>query len=199
MKNLEIETIKERTFELKLSDADVKRLASKAAVAEITMEQLLTSLIGDLVDGTYSNGSDERDMAEQWFERCGYGCDKRTLLHFLIENDEIEYFLERREWAEECREEVELWEKDLTAANEKWSEIVDKDNKPCYKSVDEYIKEVTEGLEIAREELQAVEEEINDYWNSFMKWTEAKEPNKEKEIQAVIDWQKKLNLTRETI
>lgn len=68
----EIATIKERTIKLKLSDADVDRLAMKAAEAGMTMEELLVSFIGDLVCGTYSNGSDERMYAEAWYERCGF-------------------------------------------------------------------------------------------------------------------------------
>ena len=68
----EIATIKERNFKLQLSDADVDRLALKAAEASMTMEELLTSFIGDLVGGTYTNGSDECMYAESWYERCGF-------------------------------------------------------------------------------------------------------------------------------
>ena len=184
--------MKERTFILKLSDADVKRFAEKAAIAELTMEDLLSSFIGDLVCGTHSKGSDERMLAENWFERCGYGRDKYTLLHYLIEYDEVDEFLERKKWEEDCREQVRLWEKDITEADEKWTIIVDSDKKPCYKSVDDYLAERTEYLETAKQELQAVEDEINDYWNGFLKWTECKEPDKEKEFNAVLEWQKRM-------
>ena len=44
---------------MKLSDADCDRLARKRGEHGLT--------IGDLVGGTYSNGSDERDYADQWF------------------------------------------------------------------------------------------------------------------------------------
>ena len=57
----EIATIKERTIHLNLSDADCKRISTYAAKANITVSQLLESFIGDLVNGTYTNGSDERD------------------------------------------------------------------------------------------------------------------------------------------
>ena len=57
----EIQTIKERTITLKLSDADVERISNKAERHGLTVSELLENFIGDLVGGTYSNGSDERD------------------------------------------------------------------------------------------------------------------------------------------
>ena len=48
----EIETIKERTLVLKLSDADCDRILQKAASHGMTVSELLESFIGDLVDGT---------------------------------------------------------------------------------------------------------------------------------------------------
>ena len=75
----EIETIKDRTLVLKLSDADCDRILQKAASHSMTVSELLESFIGDLVDGTFTNGSDERYLAEDWFNRCGLERDdKRT-------------------------------------------------------------------------------------------------------------------------
>ena len=37
-----------------------------------TIGELIENFAGDLVGGTYSNGSDERDYADQWFERCWF-------------------------------------------------------------------------------------------------------------------------------
>ncbi len=68
----EIKTIKQRTFKLKLSDADKKRISDKAKEANMTVPELLENFIGDLIDGTYSNGSDERMYANQWFDRCWF-------------------------------------------------------------------------------------------------------------------------------
>ena len=69
----EIITIKERAITLKLSDADVERIFKKAGATGLTVPELLQNFIGDLVDGTYSNGSDERDYAQRWFDRCWFG------------------------------------------------------------------------------------------------------------------------------
>ena len=92
----EIETIKERTLVLKLSDADCDRILQKAASHGMTVSGLLESFIGDLVDGTFTNGSDERYLAEDWFNRCGFERDdKRTLLwHLLEQNADLENFIE---------------------------------------------------------------------------------------------------------
>lgn len=93
----EIKTIKERNFKLKLSDADVERLFIKAGRAGLTVSELLENFIGDLVDGTYSNGGDERDCAERWFNRCWFGDPARewggieiTFLQWLITNNTVD-------------------------------------------------------------------------------------------------------------
>ena len=79
----EIPTIKPRTLTIELSDADVKRLFEKAAYAGKTPGSLLESFIGDLVDGTYSNGSDERERAEAWFDRAGCGSPYAPTINLL--------------------------------------------------------------------------------------------------------------------
>lgn len=110
----EIETIKKRTITLELSDADCLRISKKAGSAGLTVGQLLASFIGDLVGGTYSNGSDERMNADNWFERCWFSwmADK-TLLKYMLDWDlniddlltlwdEIQYYKENpEEYAEE--------------------------------------------------------------------------------------------------
>lgn len=81
----EIETIRERTITVKLSDADCDRLARKCGECGLTVGELLENFIGDLVGGTYSNGSDERDYAERWLERCWFGMfPEPTLLNHLL-------------------------------------------------------------------------------------------------------------------
>ena len=64
----EIETINPRTYHLNLSDNDVKRLVLKAGEFNLNVSELLENFIGDLISGTYSNGSDERMYANQWFD-----------------------------------------------------------------------------------------------------------------------------------
>ena len=58
----EIETIRERKITVKLSDADCDRLARKCGEHGLTIGELIENFVGDLVGGTYSNGSDERGL-----------------------------------------------------------------------------------------------------------------------------------------
>lgn len=82
----EIETIKDRAIIVKLSDNDCYRISKKAGMNGLTVGELLKNFIGDLVDGTYSNGSDERSLAEQWFDRCWFSHrEEETLLRHLLE------------------------------------------------------------------------------------------------------------------
>ena len=88
----EIKTIRPRQITLNLSDADVKRISEKSGRVGLTVSQLLESFIGDLVDGTYTNGSDERMYANQWFDRCWFSMDfiyeNSTFLRFLLNYNE---------------------------------------------------------------------------------------------------------------
>ena len=104
----EIETIRERTFKMRLSDADVERLALKAASGGLLPEELLENFIGDLVWGTYSNGSDERLCAEQWFDRCWFSSYSPTssLLQHLARMGCLGHAIELREKLKYSREDV---------------------------------------------------------------------------------------------
>ena len=53
----EIEIIRERKITVKLSDADCDRLAKKCGEYGLTIGELIENFVGDLVDGTYSNGT----------------------------------------------------------------------------------------------------------------------------------------------
>ena len=92
----EIETIRERKITVKLSDADCDRLARKCGEHGLTIGELIENFVGDLVGGTYSNESDERDYADRWFERCWFGMfPEQTLLsHLLCNGYEPENYLD---------------------------------------------------------------------------------------------------------
>lgn len=84
----EIKTIKERNINVKLSDADVESLCIKAGKHGLTVGELFEQFTGDLVCGTYSNGSDERDYAQGWFKRCWFGMfPEETLLNYLLHRE----------------------------------------------------------------------------------------------------------------
>ena len=103
----EISTVADRTITLRLSDADCERLAKKAGEVGLTAGDLLKEFVGDLVDGTYSNGSDERMYAQQWFDRVGFEhqADK-TFLRWLLQYGDVHDFLTRYSMIEECKEDL---------------------------------------------------------------------------------------------
>lgn len=107
----EIASISNRPVTLRLSDEDCERLARKAGEVGLTVEDLLQDFIGDLVNGTYSNGSDGQMQAQQWFDRVGFEdqADK-TFLRWLLKHGDIDDFLLRYSMIEE------LWQ-DLVATN----------------------------------------------------------------------------------
>lgn len=160
----EIETIKGRAITLNLSDTDCKRLSEKAGHAGLTIGVLLESFIGDLVEGTYSNGSDERMYANKWYNRCGYGIyssDKNLLKWLMDEWRDIEEFLDLVDEIKEGKETLE-----------------------DYKSHPEDYDE--EEIGYLKSDLEDWENEYHDIIHEFVK--EHPEADLEKEIEDCREW-----------
>ncbi len=154
----EIETIKARNISLNLSDADVKRLCEKAGSVGLAVSELLESFIGDLVDGTYINGSDERMYANEWFERCGFSwMSEYSFLRFLIDCDDVEdtidgwneikYYKDLEELRKDDKEDLAYYEESI---NDKFEEY------RRYKKVDE-----------EKLALEAEMEKVVNWWNEY--------------------------------
>lgn len=104
----EVETIKERNLIINLSNEDCRRLINKAAEHGLTAAELIEIFIGDLVNGTYSNGSDERRAANEWLERCGYSMTaEQTFKRYLLLMGELETCLENLFNMQEYKEALE--------------------------------------------------------------------------------------------
>ncbi len=97
----EMGSVRGRRFILNLSDADVDRLFQKAADAGIYPEEILERFAGDLINGTFSQGGDERELAGQWFERSGFS--------WMREADFSAYLRDADLW-EEAAEDVQEME-----------------------------------------------------------------------------------------
>ena len=65
-------TIRPRAFMLDLSYRDIKEFSKLAKECGTTPERILQGFICDLIDGTQTHGSDERDLAQQYIDRCSY-------------------------------------------------------------------------------------------------------------------------------
>lgn len=157
----EIETIKERKITVKLSDADCERLAKKCGEYGLTVGELIENFIGDLVDGTYTNGSDERMYAEQWFDRCYFGMfPEPTLLnHLLSLGYEPEEYLETLDNIETA-----IKEKEYLAEHPE--------------EADEEAQYLDDDIECWQEELK----DMRDYWKPDG------EPDMDKEIELIKKW-----------
>lgn len=150
----EIETIKTRTIEVKLSDADVKRISEKAAAHGLTVGKLIENFIGDLVCGTYSNGSDERMYAEQWFNRCWFGMfPDLTFLRYLIEWGGLD-------------EVVDAWE-DIENSKDTI--------KTAQETIDSYWKDYTEQQkEYKSGTFDKEMKQVLDFWQKYQQFLEGK-------------------------
>lgn len=105
----EIKTIRPRNISIALSDKDCERITNKASIYNMTVSELLAAFIGDLISGTYSRGSDERMLANEYFERCSFSWEiQNSFLNYLIECDTIDYFIELVEEIEYREEENKI-------------------------------------------------------------------------------------------
>lgn len=122
----EIKTIRPRTITLELSDADCERISDQAAMYGLTVGELLQNFIGDLVDGTYSNGSDERMYADQYCERCWFSWFNKNLLNHLARDlRDVEDFLDtwnEKQYSEEHPEEYADDRAELVDGEKLWFE-----------------------------------------------------------------------------
>ena len=158
----EIGTIRERKIIVKLSDADCDSLARKCGEYGLTIGELIENFIGDLVGGTYSNGSDERDCADAWFERCWFGMfPKATLLKHLLECEYApEDYLNALENLETAKEQKKYMEDHPAETDEEEASCIDTD-------------------------IEEWEEELEDMRRG---WEPAEEPNMDVEIELIKRW-----------
>lgn len=196
----EIETIRSRTIEVKLSDADVKRISEKAAAHGLTVGELIENFIGDLVCGTYSNGSDERMYAEQWFERCWFGMfPDYTFLKYLIEQLGLDEVIEAWEDIENSQETIADTEKSLASGEIQgmggktytWKDITNSEGTPIYSSKEEWEQEERTAMQDEQEYIADRRTTIDDYWNEYAEMKkEYKNGTFEEEMKKVLDyWQ----------
>ncbi|MBM6802923.1 hypothetical protein H6B07_09670 [Mediterraneibacter glycyrrhizinilyticus] len=131
----EAETVRERTISVKLSDADCKRVLAAAGQYGMTVGELLEKFIADLVDGTFTNGSDERMYARQWLNRCLPCITFPTVLGNLVtwQQDPEEYLKlfdelaearEYKKYIENHKEEYgRYWEEDIREQADRIEEL----------------------------------------------------------------------------
>lgn len=170
----EIETIKPRILKIKLSDEDVIRISEKAGAAGLTVAGLLENFIGDLVCGTYSNGSDERMYAQNWFERCWFGSmPDFTFLHYLITWADVESFTDLLAEIEDVK-----------------AELAEIETDPEYYEPEDKVT--------MEENLSYCQSQIDEYWNEYTsritKNYEYQHGSFEQEVEKVLEWKRQKDL-----
>ncbi|MDR1548412.1 MAG: hypothetical protein LBT06_07490 [Hungatella sp.] len=206
----ETETIKERSFTLNFSDADIEKVWRKVGCVSLSISELLENFIGDLIDGTYSNGSDERELANQWFERCGFGMfPDKTFLRFLLEQESVDDFVKSYRCLKNSEEQIATEKEDLKngfmtmrdGSTYTWKDIVthsSEGEKPSYKSKEEWEENLREDIEAEQEDINYEQEQINEYWNSYLKFADGEAGTLEKEIEKVINWYQEMEQVNHT-
>lgn len=160
LKKKEIESRKARTISLKLSDADCERLMIKCDEYGIGLSELFENFIGDLIDGTFSNGSDERMYARQWFDRCFRPVQKPTLLsHLICCGYDPEDYLNTLAALESYRKDKDYFEK--------------------------YPEEADDQAQFLDDEIADLEAELQDMRTN---WKPGKEPDMKAEIERIDNW-----------
>lgn len=103
----EAATTAPRTFTLRLSDEDCRKLMEMAGAAGLSAGELLQQFTADLVNGEYYGDSDERMHAQAWFDRSDFErFADSTLLRYLIKHDDIDDFLGHYEILVDCQEDL---------------------------------------------------------------------------------------------
>lgn len=197
----EIETIKKRTFQLELFDADVKRIFDTAGRVSLSPEELLENFIGDLVDGTYSNGSDERMLANEWFERCGFSfTPEHTFLKYLIDDYRVDELLENvndlktyeREIADYQEGIKNGWIKGRHGLPFAWN--YDRglpDGETAYDSRAEWEQDLKDDLKELKEEASWRQKDIKELWQEYLddrRTNDEDHGTMEEEIEKVRQW-----------
>lgn len=175
---VEVDAVKERAFTLKLSDKDAEAIFLKASEVGLTVSELLENFIADLTDGIYSNGSDEYYQANEWFERCGFSAfAEKTLLHYLLEQGQIEDFLNEYD--------------DMLSAKDDISHSLEQ--------IASGAEEVYDELEEAREEFCRCENALQTYYAEYAESThkaqETPQPYHEG-LAAILAWREEYNKVR---
>lgn len=85
---------KKRTIAIELTDEDTKAFIEKCFQDGTNPAEVLKCFINDLVGGSQSGGSDERELANKYYDRCGYGYffpdEHRTFTQWLLSDFSFE-------------------------------------------------------------------------------------------------------------
>lgn len=158
------EPLQERRFTVELTEDTFQRFIEQCYRDGTTPAEVLEGFINDLVCGSQTRGSDERMIAQQYYDRCCYGMlAEDTFCRFCLIDyrmDELREALEQKQYAAE----------DLAY-------------------YEEHPEEDTNGKEDAflREELREAEDAITEIYKYYTRHSKDPEPM-DKALRGVCDY-----------
>ena len=195
----ETETCALKNYTLNLSDHDTEAIARKAGSYNMTVPRLLEHFIADLIDGNYTNGSDERMYANQWLERCLFAHESdRNLITFICDHnydfDAIQKILQSIEdtqwYLQEAKNKIE-------STDDSWKGITqmsyDDSGKPTgyirsYKTHEDFIADCREAIESYEEDIKDYTGQLNDIKTEFASYMGTRPYDWDKELQSYLQW-----------
>ena len=154
---------KTKTFSMRLTASEAEHLYRKASQAGLTIGELMESFAQDLICGSRSHGSDERDCANRWYDRCIF-CPPDNFLSYMLA---CEGEGEVRSLAERWNSLKELEERLEKGIEEFWDQ--------------EEMDDEAEDARIGREELEKA-------YLQYETERKAKGPGLEEEMKELIRW-----------
>lgn len=194
--------MEEHTITIKISDGTWNRTICRAMKYGMLPEELISAFLEDLTYGDYSNGSDERMHANEWFDRCRgtmVGSLEDSLLKKLLESRELEDFLNVYDDLKSAKESIEWIKRDIETGVVKRPWFDNPEGYTWekgfyvngvhydYSSKEEWEKKKRAELQEQEEELKDIIEEYG--WKEYMeKYKEYDNENLEAEIQKASEW-----------
>lgn len=178
--------LKKLNFKLDLEGNARNYIFEKSIRSNATPEEILEKFLEDL-----TKSCDLREWCNEEFP----DTEEDSFLKFLAQEDgmwNLWDYLKEYDCFNESKANIEYWEM-LIQNPEKgnWENLVvldGEDYKKAYKNVIEYTDELKRDIEDEKKNMRLYQESLEDAWDEFMKWTSQENPDKEKEIQQVIDW-----------
>ena len=140
--------LQKRSVVLELSDKDCEGILSICGSHGITLSELLENFIHDLTGGSRSNGSDERELADQYISRCWFTIfAEDTMLKFLL----LFYgpgvaadFVDIYDSIEQAKKDLEAYEKDPQKFDEEEIQFSKEDLENWQEQYNSFISEYRE-------------------------------------------------------
>ncbi len=162
-------------------------------------EEILTSFVGDLVDGKFTNGSDERVAARQWYERVyfwtesflAYICDDIEMLEQMVDikngiSSSGERIKKLRGYLESGTYDVRNICNHMERRS--WQDLEYESIEKFNDEILEDIREEEAEIEQNQEELEEVLDYFKEEWNEFQRYCPYHTSTYEEEMEKAEKW-----------